>query len=69
MEEEEEEEKKYDFNVGDKVFAKFRGKWELGRIEFTKKFGLAERIYVVSFKGAKTYRERKIWELRHIVRV
>ena len=65
----EEEEKKCDFNVGDMVFAKFRGKWNPGRIEFTKKFGLAEKTYMVSFKGAKTYRERKIGELCHIARV
>ena len=62
-------EKKYNFEVGDMVLAKFRGKWKLGRIEFTKKFGLAEKTYMVSFKGAKTYRERKIGELRHIERV
>ena len=46
------------FNVGDKVYSKFHGKWNVGRIEYTKMKGM-ERVYGISFKGAKRFQVRK----------
>lgn len=57
----------YKYKICDLVFCKFRGKWDIGRIEFCG-YKCGEIYYDIKIEGAKRLQRKYEYELRPTIK-